>query len=177
MRTSLSAVFIIAAVTGQSLGEEPVRQAPKIVLKSTDGKKAYDLSKLVVDGPVLIRLTCACSGCDQELPYFQRLQAAYEVKGLRTLAVFQEKPDAANAYVEKKDIRFPWVADPEGRLWKTFDTKTMPTNILIDKGGRIVKVLAGCTKDGRNAQTLSAEVARLLKTDVARVSESSEQKK
>jgi peroxiredoxin len=171
MRTWLGVALVVAAVSGQSLGEEPARQAPKIVLKSTDGKKSYDLSKLVTEGPVLVRLTCACSGCDQELPYFQRLQAAYESKGLRTLAVFQEKPEAANAYVEKKDVKFLWVADPEGQLWKTFDTKAMPTNILIDKGGRVVKVLAGCTKDGRNAQTLSAEVARLLKTDVAQISQ------
>jgi peroxiredoxin len=172
MRTYLGAVFVVAAAIGQSLGEEPVRQAPKIVLQSTDGKKSYDLSKLVTDGPVLVRLTCACSGCDQELPYFQRLQAAYETKGLRTLAIFQEKPEAASAYVEKKDVKFLWVADPEGRLWKTFDARAMPTNILIDKGGRIVKVLSGCTKDGKNAQTLSADVARLLKTEVAQVTES-----
>jgi peroxiredoxin len=177
MRTWLSVVFAVAAVSGQSDGEEPVRQAPKIVLKSTDGKKSYDLAKLVAEGPVLVRLTCACSGCDQELPYFQRLQAAYESKGLRTLAVFQEKPEAANAYVERKDVKFLWIADPEGGLWKSFDTKAMPTNILIAKGGRIVKILPGCTKDGRNAQTLSAEVATLLKTDVARVAEDGAQKK
>ena len=170
-------VVLIVAVHGQSPAEEPVRQAPKIILKSTDGKKSYDLAKLVAEGPVLVRLTCACAGCDQELPYFQRLQAAYEPKGLRVLAVFQEKAEAANAYVEKKDVKFLWIADPEGSLWKTFDTKTMPTNILIDKGGRIAKVLAGCTKDGRNAQALSAELARLLKTDVAQIAEPSARKK
>jgi peroxiredoxin len=172
MRTWLSVVLVVAAVTGKSLGEGPVRQAPKIVLKSPDGKKSYDLAKLAAEGPLLLRLTCACSGCDQELPYFQKLQAAYEGKGFRTLAVFQEKPETANTYVEKRGVKFLWVADPEGGLWKTFDTKAMPTNILIDKGGRVTKVLAGCTKDGRNAQALSAEVARLLKTDVAQIAES-----
>ena len=57
--------------------EDQPKQAPKVVLKSPDGKKSYDLEKLTRDGPVLVRLTCACSGCDQELPYFQKLQAAY----------------------------------------------------------------------------------------------------
>jgi peroxiredoxin len=173
MRTCLGVVLIVAAVSTQTLGEEPARQVPKIVLQAADGKTSYDLAKLVADGPVLVRLTCACSGCDQELPYFQKLQAAYQSKGLRTLAIFQEKPEAANSYVEKKDVKFLWVADPEGRMWKTFDTKAMPTNILIEKGGRVVKVLAGCTRDGKNAQLLSAEVARLLKTDVAKISASS----
>jgi peroxiredoxin len=169
------AVFLAGSVVAGA--EEPVRQAPKVVVKSPDGKKSYDLAKLVADGPVLVRLTCACSGCDQELPYFQKLQAAYNAKGLQTLAVFQEKPEAASDYVQKKGVKFLWVADPQGELWKTFDTKAMPTNILIDKGGRVVKVLAGCTKDGKNAQTLSAEVARLLKTDVAQVGETRLQEK
>lgn len=165
------AIFLAGTLVARA--EEPVSQAPKVVLKSPDGKKSYDLAKLVAEGPVLVRLTCACSGCDQELPYFQKLQAAYGAKGLQTLAVFQEKPEAASNYVQKKGVKFLWVADPQGKLWKTFDTKTMPTNILIDKGGRVVKVLPGCTKDGKNAQTLSTDIGKLLKTDVAQIAEAS----
>jgi peroxiredoxin len=126
---------------------------------------------LTSEGPVLVRLTCACSGCDTELPFFQKLQSAYNAKGLRTVAVFKEKPEELSQYVQKKDIKFMWLADPEGDLWKTFETKVMPTNILIDKGGRIVKVLPGCTRDGKNAQTLSQEVAKLLKSEVAQIVE------
>jgi peroxiredoxin len=177
MRIWLTIALAGAVVVGGSFAEEPAKSAPKVVLKSQDGQKSYDLAKLAADGPVLLRLTCACSGCDQELPYFQKLQTAYDAKGLRTLAVFQEEQEAAKNYVEKKGVKFLWVADPKGELWKTFDTKAMPTNILIDKGGRVVKVLGGCTKDGRNAQTLSAEVAKLLKTDVVQVVESQPAKK
>ena len=151
--------------------EDKPKQAPKVVLKSPDGKKSYDLEKLTKDGPVLVRLTCACTGCDQELPYFQKLQAAYNAKGLQTVAVFREKPEDAGNYVVKKDVKFLWLADPKGELWKTFDAKVMPTNILIDKGGKVVKVVSGCTKDGKNAQTLSAEIARLLQTPEAPIIE------
>ena len=151
--------------------EDQPKQAPKVVLKSPDGKKAYDLEKLTKDGPVLVRLTCACTGCDQELPYFQKLQAAYNDKGLQTIAVFREKPEDASNYAVKKDVKFLWLADPKGELWKTFDAKVMPTNILIDKGGRVVKVVPGCTKDGKNAQTLSAEIAKLLQTTEAPILE------
>jgi peroxiredoxin len=171
MRIWLTVVLPLAILAGVTRAEEPAKQAPKVVLKSPDGKKSYDLDKLTASGPVLVRLTCACSGCDQELPFFQKLQAAYNDKGLQTLAVFQEKPEAASNYVVKKDIKFLWLADPDRALWKTFDAKAMPTNILIDKGGRVVKVLPGCTKDGKNAQILSAEVAKLLKTEVAPVAE------
>lgn len=152
-------------------GEDAKKDAPKVVLSSPDGKKSYDLQKLSADGPVLVRLTCACSGCDAELPYFQKLQAAYKGKGLTTLAVFQEEPASLESYVAKKDIQFLWLADPKGELWKTFDAKTMPTNILIDKGGKMVKVIAGCTKDGKNAQALSSEIAKLLNTQEAQIAE------
>ena len=71
----------------------------------------------------------------------------------------------------KKDIKFLWLSDPKGELWKTFDTTAMPTNILIDKGGKVIKIVPGCTKDGKNAQVLSGEIAKLLKTEEAKVTE------
>src|SRR5262245_2279002 len=169
MHKWLTLTLAAAIVTATGVRAEDPKTAPKIVLRSPDGKKTYDLAKLTAEGPVLVRLTCACSGCDQELPFFQKLQSAYNAKGLKTLAVFKEAPEALSNYVVKKDIRFLWLADPKAEMWKTFDTKAMPTNILIAKGGKVVKVLGGCTKDGKNAQLLSAEIAKLLKTKEAQV--------
>lgn len=168
---ALSAAILTGAVRAEDKPADKPAQAPNVVLKSPDGKQSVDLAKLTSEGPVLVRLTCACTGCDKELPQFQKLQAAYNDKGLRTVAVFREKPEDLESYVVKKDVKFLWLSDPKGELWKTFDAKAMPTNILIDKGGKVVKVVPGCTPDGKNAQLLSAEVARLLKTDVAAVVE------
>ncbi len=166
---ALASVLLVFSATIRA--EDAKKEAPKVVLKSPDGKKSYDLQKLTADGPVLVRLTCACSGCDAELPYFQKLQAAYKNKGLTTLAVFQEEPESLESYVAKHDIQFLWLADPKGDLWKTFDAKSMPTNILIDKGGKVIKVIAGCTNDGKNAQALSAEIAKLLNTKEAEIAQ------
>jgi len=175
MRLVLTGALAAILLSGTSSADEP-KQAPKVTLQSPDGKKSYDLAKLLEKGPVLVRLTCACSGCDKELPQFQKLQAAYDAKGLKTLAVFREKPEATSDYAVKKDLKFLWLADPQGELWKTFDAKAMPTNILIDKGGRVVKVLPGCTADGKNAQALSGEIARLLKTEEVKVIEEPKKK-
>jgi peroxiredoxin len=171
MRTLLTAALASVLLTGVARADDPPKQAPKVVLKSPDGKTTYDLSKLTAQGPVLVRLTCACSGCDQELPYFQKLQAAYNGKGLQTLAVFREEAEAAENYTVKKGVKFLWAADPKGALWKTFDSKAMPTNILIDKGGRVVRIIPGCTRDGRNAQILSAEIANLVGAPVAQIAQ------
>jgi peroxiredoxin len=171
-------VLVVAGFFAGSVGaDESSKEAPKVVLKSPDGKKTYDLSRLTSDGPVLVRLTCACSGCDQELPYFQKLQAAYDAKGLKTLAVFRESPETTSDYAAKKDLKFLWAADPNGDLWKTFDAKAMPTNILIGKGGRVIKVVAGCKKDGKNAQLLSAEIAKILNTAEAKIVEAAPESK
>lgn len=151
--------------------KQEIKQAPKITLKSPDGKKSIDLGKLVEEGPVLLRLTCACTGCDAELPFFQKLQAAYDAKGLRTVAVFREKPESLDQYVEKKGVKFQWLSDPNGELWKTFDSKAMPTNILIEKGGKIVRIVPGCTVDGKNAQILSDEIANMLRIPAVVVAE------
>ena len=172
---SLLAGLAVLFVAGAARAEEP-KQAPRIVLQSPDGKQSYDLDKLTAEGPVLVRLTCACSGCDKELAHFQKLQEAYNAKGLRTIAVFREPPEATSSYAVKKDLKFLWLSDPKGAMWKTFDSTAMPTNILIDKGGRVVKVLPGCTTDGKNAQALSAEIAKLLKTDEVKVIEEPKKK-
>jgi peroxiredoxin len=164
-------LVVLAVLAGAARTEEKTKTAPKIVLKSPDGKKTIDLEKLTSEGPVLVRLTCACSGCDQELPYFQKLQAGYNSKGLKTIAVFREKPEATSNYAVKKGLEFFWLSDPKGEMWKTFDAKAMPTNILFEKGGKVVKVVPGCTKDGKNAQVLSGEIARLLGTSEVKVQE------
>ena len=177
MRKLLCAALSLGLVAGTVRAEDKPKEAPKIVLTSPDGKQTVDLAKLCAEGPVLVRLTCACTGCDKELPQFQKLQAAYNDKGLRTVAVFREKPEDLESYVVKKDVKFLWLSDPKGELWKTFDAKAMPTNILIDKGGRVVAVVPGCTPDGKNAQLLSAEIAKLLKTDEAIVVEKKEKEK
>ena len=161
---ALTLAFVPAPVRAEEKAKQAAEDRPAIarrqeVLRPGQARPAK--------GPVLVRLTCACSGCDQELAYFQKLQAAYNAKGLQTIAVFREKPEAVESYAVKKDIKFMWLSDPKGDLWKTFDTKAMPTNILIDKGGKVVKMVPGCTKDGKNAQTLSAEIAKLLQTDEA----------
>ena len=78
--------------------------------------------------------------------------------------MFREKPEALEQYVVKKKINFMWLSDPKGELFKAFDVKTMPTNILIGKGGKVISTVCGCTLDGKNAQLLSDEIARMLGT-------------
>ena len=143
-------------------------QAPNFIIKDTNGKQ-IDLKKLSAKGPVLVRLTCGCSGCDKELAYFQELHKAYKGKGLTSLAVFREPDTKVEAYVKKKKLTMLYAIDSKGSSWKVFETTKMPTNFLIEKGGRIISIAAGCDPTGLLATKLSEKVAKLVDTTASDV--------
>ncbi len=140
------------------------KQAPDFKIKDSEGK-LIDLAKLTAKGPVLVRLTCGCAGCDKELAYFQALHRAYKGKGLTSLAIFREPDAKVEKYVKEKKLNMLYAVDPKGESWRIFQTKTMPTNFLIEKGGRIKSIAAGCDPSGLLANILSEKVADLLGTE------------
>ena len=140
------------------------QQAPAFKIKDAAGKE-ISLLDLTSKGPVLVRLTCGCSGCDKELAYFQELHSAYEGKGLTSLAIFKEPDTKVESYVKEKKLNMLYAVDSKGDSWNVFQTKTMPTNFLIDKGGKIIAVAAGCDPSGLLAARLSDKVAGLVDSD------------
>ena len=139
-------------------------QAPAFKIKDASGK-VIDLAELTAKGPVLVRLTCGCSGCDKELEYFQKINEAYKGQGLVSLYVFKE-PDAKMAkYAQEKKLDVLYAVDEKGASWGTFQTKAMPTNFLIAKGGKIVSIAAGCEPNGLIANAVSEKAGKLLGTE------------
>lgn len=143
-------------------------QAPAFEIKDGNGK-VINLAELTAKGPVLVRLTCGCSGCDKELAYFQKLHDAYKDKGLVSVAVFKEPDTKVAAYVKEKKLDMRYAVDTKGDSWKVFQTTTMPTNILIDKGGKIVAIAPGCDPSGLVAKKLSEKVAKTVNSDTVDV--------
>jgi peroxiredoxin len=151
-------------------------QAPLFRIKDSSGKE-IDLAELTARGPVLVRLTCGCSGCDKELAYFQELHEAYKGQGLTSLAVFREPDAKVQKYVAEKKLNMLYAVDSKGESWNVFKTKTMPTNILIDKGGKIINVAAGCDPSGLLATKVSEKVAGVLGSEKVDVKARVEAKK
>src|SRR5207248_11317038 len=162
------ALLVILGITLADAPAKPAKkvdvgkQAPAFKIKDTRGK-VIDLAELTARGPVLVRLTCGCAGCDKELAYFQALHDAYKGAGLVSLAVFKEPDAKVAAYAKQKRLNMLYAVDPQGASWDVFQTKTMPTNILIDKGGRVVAIAAGCDPSGLLAKKLSEKVATAVK--------------
>jgi len=150
--------------------------APAFTIKDASGK-VIDLAKLTAKGPVLVRLTCGCSGCDKELSYYQKVHDAYKSQGLVSLLVFKEPDEKMKKYAADKKLNMLYAVDPKGESWKTFQTKAMPANFLIDKGGKIVSVATGCEPNGLIANAVSKQTAKLLKTKPVDVKAKPEKKK
>jgi peroxiredoxin len=171
MNRLLLATLSLALLIATSWAEEPAKPAakkvevgapaPEFKIKDAAGKE-INLADLTAKGPVLVRLTCGCSGCDKELAYFQAVHEAYKDAGLTSLAVFKEPDSKVEAYVKQKNLNMLYAVDTKGNSWDVFQTKTMPTNILIDKGGKIVYIAAGCDPSGLLAKKVSEKVAGTL---------------
>ena len=142
--------------------------APEFKIKDSTGKE-INLAELTAKGPVLVRLTCGCLGCDKELPYFQEVQRAYEGQGLVSLAIFKEPDAKVEKYVQEKKLNMLYAVDTKGASWEIFKTKTMPTNFLIEKGGKISAIAAGCDTSGLLAKRLSEKAAGLTGSETVDV--------
>ena len=138
--------------------------APAFKIKNTNGKE-IDLAKLSAKGPVLVRLTCGCLGCDRELPYFQALHEAYKKDGIRLVAIFAEPDEKFAKYAKTKKLNMQYALDPKRNSWKIFGTKTMPSNFLIAKGGKVVAISKGCDPSGLIARNLGDKTATLVKAE------------
>lgn len=143
-------------------------QAPEFKIQDAAGKE-IDLAKLTAKGPVLVRLTCGCSGCDKELGYFQAIHEAYKDAGLTSLAIFKEPDAKVAAYVKEKKLEMLYAVDSKGEAWNVFETKAMPTNFLIEKGGKISAIAAGCDPSGLLAKKFSEKVAKTVNREAVDV--------
>jgi peroxiredoxin len=162
--------FVLLVLPLMGRAEEPSRpadklavgdKAPEFKIKDASGK-VIDLAELTAKGPVLLRLTCGCSGCDKELAYFQAIHEAYKDKGLTSLAVFKEPDDKVAKYVKEKKLNMLYAVDAKGSSWDVFQTKAMPTNFLIEKGGKILSIAEGCDPSGLLAKKLSQKIAETV---------------
>jgi len=70
-----------------------------------------------------------------------------------------------------------YAVDSKGESWKTFQTKTMPTNFLIEKGGKIVSIAAGCDPSGLLAKKLSEKIAKTVQSEAVDVKAKVDQNK
>lgn len=82
-----------------------------------------------------------CAPCRQQTSVLQAVQARYPGNDLVVLGInVSESPEAARAYLEA--VKPPWVvvADNEGETSATYEARTLPTVVAIDRSGKVFAI-------------------------------------
>lgn len=118
-------------------------QAPDFILEDMEGNKVQ-LSELKGKGVFLNFWGTWCKPCEKEMPYMERQYNHYKNLGVETLAVNIGESDIAIAsFAEKYGLTFPILKDKDSSVTGTYDITPIPTTFLIDKDGKISKVITG----------------------------------
>lgn len=102
-----------------------------------------------------------CAPCLVALPQLEALRQEFAGQGLAVLGVnVDREPDRARRLVERFELGYPSVSDPEGRLPERFELDTMPSSFLIDRAGVVRYVHVGF-RNG-DLEILRARIRELL---------------
>ena len=101
-----------------------------------------------------------------EYPHLQELQAKHGGNDFTILSIDnRNRPDQNAPFLEKLGVTFPVLLDDRGVSKDIFKIQGTPTNLVIDRQGRIVFRHLGYTPG--DEKVLEAEILSLMKADVA----------
>lgn len=125
-------------------GERP--ELPPFELKTADGRS---WSSRDAKGEVILLSFWAtwCAPCRHELPAFQRLQAEYGSKGFQVVTVHVDSDPESQEEAKKlwSELRLDFIPyiDFARQLAGTLDVQSLPTNVLVDRKGRVILATVG----------------------------------
>lgn len=133
--------------TGQCIREKNIwvgHAVPDLELRDLELRRCR-LSDHIRPGHVtLIEIWASwCNPCRGDIPYVKRAYDTYHKRGFDIVGISID--DAAERWkraVEEENMPWPQLNDPEKKSFRLFDTKAVPTAILIDEEGRILKLNA-----------------------------------
>ncbi|QDT06626.1 Thiol-disulfide oxidoreductase ResA [Rubripirellula lacrimiformis] len=143
---------VAAAFPGTDAGEKAAGAARRLdsvgrrieLEGGTIDGKSFSLASLRGKPVVVHYWATWCEPCKQDMKLLRRLQAAYQRAGLQLVGVNVDATgESAAAYLRENPL--PWVQmfEPGGlessRLAKTLGVQTLPTMMLIDADGKVVR--------------------------------------
>jgi cytochrome c biogenesis protein CcmG/thiol:disulfide interchange protein DsbE len=86
----------------------------------------------------------SCAPCRREQPILSAAQSRAGDDGPFFIGVnHREGEDAARAYLDEFDVRYPSLGDPAGDIAYRFGVPFLPTTVVIDADGRLRYRIAG----------------------------------
>jgi peroxiredoxin len=138
------ALLLIAALAGRALwfGHNP---APDASIQTLSGQ-TLSIASLRGKTVLLNFWATSCPGCIEEMPQIKRMARQYGGQGFTVLAVAtrDDQLDYIKAFVSKNQLPFMVAYDADGHIAHAFgDIQLMPTTILINRHGDIIKRYLG----------------------------------
>ena len=129
---------------GQFIPNAPFKaaslSAPDFSLKDLQGK-FFQLSKQK-GKPVLIFFgTTWCPSCRSELPHYKGIYEVYAKRGLEVIYInISETRGKVAKFVTANALPFKILLDEDGEVATNYAVVGVPTLVLIDKEGKIIKI-------------------------------------
>ena len=98
---------------------------------------------------VLLFWTRDCINCKHNLGYWNEWAKTYRGTDVSVISVhtpetrYERSVDGTRRFVQSHDLAFPVLVDNDEKTWNAFGVQSWPTEILIDKTGKIRAEYAG----------------------------------
>lgn len=94
---------------------------------------------------VLVNLWATwCPPCREEMPALEKVYLAYRSKGFIVLGIDEgESAKVAQSFARKLGVSFPLLVDGEQQYGRAYAAQGLPTSVLVDRSGRIIRGVDG----------------------------------
>lgn len=107
-------------------------------------RKDVTLQELKGKGVILSFWATYCPPCEKELPYLEKAYEKYEHQDVEIIAMNVSEPRLiVGKFIEKRALQLPIALDWNGSVAKQYEVMTLPTTIVINAKGEIVKRAVG----------------------------------
>jgi peroxiredoxin len=132
-----AACVVLALSSAQAAAPALAGPAPDFTLRAMDGTNVRLQEQR--GRVVLINFWATwCGPCRQEMPLLNKLYEKYRSSGFVLLGVnVDDDPRNAEALAAKLGVTFPVLLDSAKAVSKSYDLKSMPSTVLIDRDGQV----------------------------------------
>ncbi|MER2090571.1 MAG: thiol-disulfide oxidoreductase ResA, partial [Sporosarcina sp.] len=122
---------------------KPGDSAPNFELVDLDGKN-HKLSDYKGQGVFLNFWGTWCAPCKKEMPAMGRQYEVYKNQGVQVLAINIAESDLkVRTFAGQYGMTFPTVIDKYKSVMQAYNVVPLPTTMLINSDGKIVKIITG----------------------------------
>ncbi len=118
---------------------------PPYKAQTLDGKE-FDFASTKGSVVLLNIWATWCPPCRHEIPELIKLHETYSPRGFQVIGASVDGGESVKdvaPMVKERNINYPVILDPDGRIADLFETTVLPTSALIDKEGKVVWTRVG----------------------------------